>query len=314
MNTQKPAPWYVEFFGRDYLVAYGPMLTGERTRLETQFVERALGLARGQRVLDLCCGHARHALLLAQRGYRVSGLDLSREYLEMARESVVEESLDDAAFVLGDMRSIPFRPVFDAVINLFSAFGYLESEDEDAKVLHAVRQVLKPGGRVLLDLINREWVVANNIEREWWEEEDGTVYLEHRDLDLLTSRNHVSFTIIHEAGSRHESVGHHIRLYTLTEIAKMLAEAGLQFETVYGDFQGTPYGPGTRRMIVKGRKPMDRERKGGGSRPLIRLSATPVDDEARDIGVEVDRMLASHSPMAGEDSDPSRAKVRDEDH
>lgn len=250
------SPWYVEFFGRDYIQAYKHGFTDERASREVDFVERTLELKPGDRVRDLCCGQGRHAVLLARRGFLVTGQDLSAEYLELARESARAEGVT-LELVRSDMRQIPFEEHFDAVINMFSAFGYLESEAEDLKVLQQAAKALKPGGRFLLDLINREWVVANNIPAEWRQEEDGTIYLERRELDLVTSRNHVSFTIIASDGTRRESVGHHMRLYTLTELVRMLAEAGLTFERAYGDFDGAPYGAAGRRMLVIGRKGED---------------------------------------------------------
>lgn len=247
-------PWYVAFFGDDYLDAYGGSFTPERVEREVAFVEKVLGLQPGDEVLDLCCGHGRHAVPFARDGLRVTGQDLSQPYLDIARRAAHDEHVD-LATVCSDMREIPFENHFDAVVNLFSAFGYLESDDEDRKVLTGIQKALKPGGRLLLDLINREWVIANTIPNEWHTDAKGRIYLEHREVDLLHSRNHVTFTIVEPDGTRRESVGHHFRLYTLTEVAKMLESAGLELVTVYGGFEGEVYGAATRRMIVIAKKP-----------------------------------------------------------
>lgn len=247
------APWYVEFFGDDYLEAYRDVLTPERTKREVEFVQKALELEPGAHVLDLCCGEGRHALLLASRGLVVTAQDLSDVYLKTAQEAADEQGVS-IELVTGDMREIPFTDRFDAVINMFTAFGYLESDEEDAKVLHSAANALKPGGKLLLDTINREWVVAHNIPAEWRIEDDGTAYLESRELDLETSLNHVSFTLIDPDGVRRSSVGHHVRLYTLTEMIRMLEAAGLTYERAYGDFDGGEYERESQRMIVVGRK------------------------------------------------------------
>ncbi len=246
-------PWYVEFFGGDYQEAYGHTFTGERTKKEALFVERTLGLSPNSRLLDLCCGQGRHSVLLAGRGLNVTGIDLSREYLEQAERSAKEQGVH-LDLLHRDMRDIPFKDHFDAVINMFSAFGYLESDEENLKVLKAVREALKPGGRVLLDMINREWVVSNYDQSDWRQGEDGSFYLERREFDLATSRNHVTFTIIRPDGSRRETVGHHIRLYTLTETLELLRKARLAFVEVYGGFDGEAYSIDTRRMIVVAEK------------------------------------------------------------
>src|SRR6266566_1052836 len=156
---------------------------------------------------------------------------------------------------LGAMRSLGFDGRFDAVINMFSSFGYLESEAEDAKVLRGVAAALRPSGRALFDLINREWVIRNQVADESRTGADEMVYLERRELDLVTSRNHVTFIAVAPDGSRHDLDGHHIRLYTLTELIGMLEATGLRLERVYGGFDGEVYGVDTRRMIVVATKP-----------------------------------------------------------
>lgn len=251
--TEQPA-WYESFFGQDYLDVYAYQFTEERARKETDFAVRALDLKPGELVLDLCCGQGRHAVILASGGCNVTGLDLSEQYLKLTAEEAEKRGVP-VETVRADMREIPFEAHFDAVVNMFSSFGYLESEAEDAKVLSSIHRALKPGGRVLLDLLNRDWVVDNYIQNDWHRDPDGRLYLEHRELDLLTSRNHVTFTEIAPDGAIRDVGGHHIRLYTLREVAGMIEAAGLTYESVYGGFDGEAYGIGTRRMIVIARKP-----------------------------------------------------------
>lgn len=254
--SQEPRPdprWYVEFFGKDYLNVYGDSFTDERAARESAFVERALGLKKADAVLDLACGQGRHAVLLAKAGMRVTGQDLQADYLKLAEEAACKAGVRIET-VHGDMRVIPFTGHFDAIINMYTAFGYLESEDEDMKVLHAAAAALKPGGQLLLDLLNREWVVDNYIQNEWRQTPDGTTILEHREFDLMTSRNRVRFISIAPDGKRQESAGHNARLYTLTEIMAMLARAGLRVSAVHGGYGDEPYSIFTRRMIVISRK------------------------------------------------------------
>ena len=246
--AQPESPWYVDFFARDYREAYEHILTSQPTDRQVAFAAHALGLAPGERVLDLCCGHGRHAIPLARQGLRVTGLDLNAESLEEARRSAQAEGLD-LELVRGDMRRIPYDDHFDAVVNMFTSFGYLEPQ-EDMLVLQEVSKALKPGGRLLMDLLNREWVINNYIQDEERRAEDGTVFLEHRELDLTTSRNTVTFTIVPPDGARRQTAPLCVRLYTLTEVIGMLAQAGLAFQRVYGGFEGEDYTIDTRRMIV----------------------------------------------------------------
>ena len=250
---REQSAWYVNFFGEDYLNIYRHTLTADRTEKEVTFAEQRLELNPGARVLDLCCGPGRHSVLLAKHGYQVTGLDLSEPYLDLARRAATDCRV---AFeiVSADMRAIPFEDYFDAVINMYSSFGYLESEEEDLKVLEAVSRSLKPGGRFLLDMLNREWAIANYIQIDWHSEDDGTLYVEHRTLDLQSSRMRVRFVIVDPNGGRHNSIGHDIRLYTLTEMTRLLRRVGFGKIEVFGGFDSEPYEIGLRRMILCARK------------------------------------------------------------
>ena len=247
--TAIPTNWYTEFFNEDYPKIYSERLSQDATEREAAFVVRALGLREGDRVLDLACGHGRHAVALAQRGMVVTGQDLNEDYLRTAEEDAARSGVE-VETVHGDMRDIPFTNEFDAVINMFTAFGYFDSEDEDVRVLKAVASSLKRQGQLLLDTINREWVLANYVQNDWRADDDGNTFLEHREFDLVTSRNRVTFSIITADGTRRDSPGHDVRLYTLTELVRLLDAAGLRPSAAYGDYDGAPYAINTPRMIL----------------------------------------------------------------
>lgn len=252
--------WYADrrLHGEDYFRFFPPP-GPEETARQVEGLVRLLELPAGARVLDLACGWGRIAVPLAQRGYRVTGLDLSETFLTMARESARAAGLD-IDFRRADMREIPFVAEFDAVIMMGTAFGVLESDEEDEKVLHAVARALRPGGRVLVDQGSREWVFRHYQGRDWSEREGGILVLHERELKLLESRNYVRMTIIEPDGSRRAH--HHIfRFYTLTELVGMLARAGLALRSAWGGFDGRDYTLDSWRMIVVAEKG---ERVGNG--------------------------------------------------
>jgi SAM-dependent methyltransferase len=245
--------WYVDFFRNDYLDVYGHTFTYERAVKEAGFVASILDLKTDASVLDLCCGQGRHAVEFAKRGLRVTGLDLNQQYLELTRRAA-EAAKVKLETVAADMREIPFENTFDAIVNMYSSFGYLESEADDLKVLQSAVKALKSGGQLLLDMLNREWAVANYIQNDWHTGADDTLYVERRDLDLATSRMHVHFIVIDKDNRRRESIGHIIRLYTLTEMTRLLDRVGLKVTAVFGGFDNESYAIETRRMIIVARK------------------------------------------------------------
>ena len=117
-------------------------------------------------------------------------------------------------------------------------------------MLQAVSTALKDGGKLLLDTLNREWVLSNYVQNDWHTDDDGNTVLEHREFDLVTGRNRVTFSIVTADGTRRDSPGHNVRLYTLTELVRLLDIAGLQLSATYGDYAGAPYAINTPRMIV----------------------------------------------------------------
>jgi len=245
--------WYVDFFRSDYLNVYGHMFTEERAEKESAFVAKVLDLKPCASLLDLCCGQGRHSVQLAKRGFQVTGLDLNPDYVELAQQAAKAGKVTIET-VAADMREIPFEKKFDAIVNMYSSFGYLESEAEDLKVLESAAKALKADGRLLLDMLNREWAIDNYIQNDWHTGADGTLYIERRDLDLATSRMHVHFIVVDKNGSRRESIGHIIRLYTLTEMTRLLERVALRVTGVFGGFDGEEYAIGTRRMILVARK------------------------------------------------------------
>jgi SAM-dependent methyltransferase len=232
-------PWYVDFFDDDYLRMFGPQLPDERTAAEVNGVVERLGLEPGCHVLDLCCGHGRHAVPLARLGLRVTGLDRSQGFLRRAADQAAADG-QAVGLVAADMRRLPFADAsFDAVVNLFNAFGYLEDDAQDELVLAEVARVLRPGGRFLQELANREAMVRGWHDSAVVRLGDGLVVLQERALDLRTSRDRVRYTLLRPDG-RQRVREHVIRLYTLTELAGMLARAGLDLEAVHGDLDGGP--------------------------------------------------------------------------
>ena len=248
-----PRQWWKSFFDPAFYTPAGPAQL-ERASAEARFVLRTLGLKRGASVLDLCCGPGRHSLPLARAGLRVTGLDFSVPYLLEARAKARKLGLD-VRFVHGDMRSIPFKSEFDAVLNLFTSFGYFPTIGDDLRVLRAVARALKPGGLFLLDIVDRAWIERNAHPKDWHELEDGGFLLEERRLSDGCRKGKNRWVRVFPDGKVLER-SFVLRQYDRREISSLLGKAGLRPLKAWGSFEGARQSASTNRVIILSRKPV----------------------------------------------------------
>ena len=146
-------PWE-EVFDDDYLHFYADRLSAEPSDRETDQIVALLDRQPGAAVLDAPCGHGRIANRLAARGLEVVGLDSNSDFLALARRDAADAGVH-VEYVQGDLRELPWSGRFDAVLNWYTSFGYFDDEG-NSRVLSAYRRALKPGGRLLLEQINRD--------------------------------------------------------------------------------------------------------------------------------------------------------------
>ena len=215
---------------------------------------RYLELPPEGRILDLACGYGRIALPLARRGFRVTGLDSSEPLLAVGRERAAQASVP-VEWRRADMRHIPseWSGQFDAIISIWNSFGYFSDDHENQRVLaNGAAQALKPGGRLLIDVSNRDRVVSTYRARDW-DERDGLVLLQERAFDPVRGLNRSDLTW-HEAGQRRQ-VSFAVRLYTPTELTRLVAAAGLRPVAYYGDWTGAELTRESRHIILIAEKP-----------------------------------------------------------
>jgi len=243
--------WWETLFDANYLRLFGPLTSPEVTQQQVDGVVAYLELEDGASVLDLACGYGRIAIPLAQRGYRVIGLDLSKVLLAKARRTARKAGVQ-IAWHQGNMQDIPWVENFDASVSIFSSFGYFVDEAENLQVLEGVAQALKPGGRFLIDVVNRDWRARQHLERRWFEVGDLTV-LADPWLDPVAGRSGEVWRW--QDGGEWQSLEFDVRLYTATELKRMIEAAGMRWLTVYGGWEGEPFDPRTPRMIAIAEKP-----------------------------------------------------------
>ena len=211
-----------------------------------------LELPAGARVLDVPCGQGRHAHLLAEAGFEVVGADYSTDLIELARERGTSRRL---RYTRADMRRLPPRwsKRFDAVVNVFTSFGFFLDPADDDRVIAEFSRVLKAGGLLLWHGGSRDGVMARFIARDWWTAEDGTMVGHQRSFDPLSGVLTVSSTL---NGKRSDPVDrqHRIRLYTATRIAEMCLAHGLVVEAAYDGFRDRQLTRRSGEMLLVARK------------------------------------------------------------
>ena len=164
-----PNDWWRKIFNSNYLKTDGDVVCDDSiTKTEIDLLISVLNLKRENKILDLCCGQGRHSIELSKQGfYNIEGLDRSHYLIQKARKISKAEKLL-CKFREGDARKIPCKSnVFDFVLILGNSFGYFESLEDDEKVLQEVKRVLKPGGKLVIDIADGEYLKNNFQPRSW---------------------------------------------------------------------------------------------------------------------------------------------------
>ncbi len=210
-----------------------------------------LGLPAGSRVLDCPCGQGRHAHLLAEAGLQVDAVDYSSRLLTLARNRAAPSNL---RFKRADMRKLPARwkGRFDAVVNLFTSFGFFLDARDDRKVLAEFARMLAEGGRLVWHGGSRDGVMARFLERDWWQTSDGTMVAHERSFDPLSGFLTVRSTW--QGPRRGGQREHRIRLYTADRLAELCASVGLVVEEAYDGWKERPLHRRSTEMLLVARK------------------------------------------------------------
>jgi ubiquinone/menaquinone biosynthesis C-methylase UbiE len=224
-----------EVFDEDYLHFYEALLTPERTKAAVDLIWKVMALEPGMRVLDLACGHGRIANRLAARGLKVTGLDASPRFLDLAREDAKERGVE-VAYVRGDMRAMPedWTGRFDRVVNWFTAFGYF-SDQENRTVLKEAARVLRARGTLLIEMANQPFLFRH-FQPESVVERDGDWMIDRRSYNPVTGRIEETRTIIR--GGRSRTLHFFVRLLSIPELRDWLLDAGFSRVDALGEGGG----------------------------------------------------------------------------
>lgn len=224
-----PRPWFEEVFDDHYAALTRPSLT-ETAAAEARFFVETARLAPGAHVLDMGCGQGAHALALAKLGLHVTGVDLSLAQLLRASQAN-DAAGTSVAFLQGDMRDPPVQGPFEGVLCVGSTLGYF-SDEENLACLRRMHDMLTPGGKLLLEVFNRDHIISRLPARSWWQGRGGLV-LDEAQMDYFANRLLVHRTVVFEDGRQFE---HRIdmRAYAVHELVQMCGTVGLRVVEVSG--------------------------------------------------------------------------------
>jgi SAM-dependent methyltransferase len=233
-----------------------PMFSDEHLVAAQQEVEAVLsltGVGPGAAILDLPCGVARHSLELARQGYRITAVDRTAAYLQVARERAAAQGLD-LELIQADMRAFVRPGAFDLVLNLFTSFGYFEDPAEDRQVAENLCRSLKPGGMLVMEMMGKEVLARIFLPRDWQELPDGTLYLQERNMTHDWTWLQNRWILVGPDGQRYEYAVNH-RIYDGAGLRRLLLDVGFDSVVLYGDLDGNAYDIHARRLVAVGRKP-----------------------------------------------------------
>jgi len=245
----KTKDWWTDFFP-----AFRPIfdtINPKDTAAEIKYLTRKLGLKRGSRFLDCGCGIGRISIPLAKRGVRVTGVDVTKSYIDELASRSRRMKLKLELFC-SDMRRINFDRRFDAAGNLGTSFGYFDRDYDNELVLKKMYRALKPGGKFMLHVGNRDWIIKNYASFGLTEF-GKTRVINKRHFD--PARSVITADWIFLKAGQEKTVRSVLRIYSFHELIFMMKRAGFVNIEGFGSVKDDPIGFGSRMMFIVGARP-----------------------------------------------------------
>jgi ubiquinone/menaquinone biosynthesis C-methylase UbiE len=223
----------------------------QKSNQEAAYIVKKMGLKPGMKFLDCPCGIGRISLPLAKRGIKVTGVDITPSYLEELSEKAGRKGLKIDLHEM-DMRRINLKNQFDAAGNLGTSFGFFKKQSDNLLVLKKAYQALKPGGKFLLHLINRDWIMACFQERGWTEIGELKI-VEKRNFDYRHSIMRSTWHFVRDG--KEERYDLEFYMYSYHELVNMFESVGFENIEGYSSVKDEPISRDFMSMFVFGTKP-----------------------------------------------------------
>lgn len=225
-----------EWFGEWFDSPFYHILYKDRDHIEARhFIDNVINYlkpASDAKFLDLACGKGRHSIYLNEKGFDVTGLDLSIQNVEFARQF----SNERLRFIQHDMRNVYAHNAYDYVVNLFTSFGYFNTKEEHQQAISAVAKCLKPGGRFLLDFLN-PYAVINELVPQEVKSTGGIDFYITRKFDGDFILKNIDF--VYEG--KNYQFQEKVKAIRRVEFLAYFDSAGLEVEECFGNYKLETY-------------------------------------------------------------------------
>lgn len=242
--------WWRDFFTGIVVDFWLAATNDEMTRAEVDFLESVLELQTASKILDVPCGGGRHAIELAARGYQVTGVDISDDFLAAARKTMTMRNVN-VTWEQREMTDLPWTDSFDAAFCFGNSFGYLDDAG-NAEFFQSVARCLKPGGRFVLDTsMVAECFFSLFQERRWMPIGD-MIYLSHGKYDPAQARLETDYTFIRDGQSVTRTASTQIFLFR--DLMRLVKAAGFSDVQSFGSLGRDPFRLGSQRLLLVAQK------------------------------------------------------------
>ncbi|MEJ5263465.1 MAG: class I SAM-dependent methyltransferase [Ignavibacterium sp.] len=227
--------WFVEWFNTDEYLSVYKHRNEKDAECHIKFILSKINLPPKASILDLACGSGRHSILLAKEGYNVTGVDLSDKLLSEAIKNSKTENLE-IEFIKSDIRDFHIEKKFNLILNLFTSFGYFETDEENLLIFIKSFELLLKNGYFVFDYFNKVYIEKNLVLFSKEENDDYTIIQERKIVDQRVVKE-----ITIQRNGITENYFESVKLYDSNFLTQKLKEIGFEIVNLFGDFFGNEF-------------------------------------------------------------------------
>lgn len=250
MNTTINNNWYQDFFSGLNCEMWEKAATAKLTEPEVNFLLDVLNCRPGDHLLDVPCGFGRHAIELAKRGFQVTGIDISTEFLQKLTQRIEAEQLS-IKLIHGDVGTTRLTTLFNGAYCMGNSFGYVDYEGMN-KFISNVSAVLKPDARFVINSgLMAESILPNFPKHGHYVLDDLTVDINNV---YVVDESYMVTEIAYTKADRNETHCFKHYVYTLSEVKRLLARYGLRTIAIYNSTDKITYQLGDQQIYLVAEK------------------------------------------------------------